>query len=196
MLAPATTARRAELLDALVALFLAEGFRAFTLAELAARLRCSKTTLYALGQTKEQVTVNAVRHFFRTATENVEAEVARRRTPATRIVAYLQAIGTELRSASPAFMADLAAHDAAREVYERNTAAAAERVRRIITAGVGTGEFREVHAAFVADAVAATMQRIQSGAVLAATGLSDAEAYDQLATLVLDGISRSSATAG
>ena len=54
--------------------------------------------------------------------------------------------------------------------------------------GVAAGEFRAVHAAFVADAVAATMQRIQSGAVLAATGLSDAEAYDQLAALALDGI--------
>lgn len=184
----ATTTRHVELLDELVALFLVEGFRTFTLADLAARLRCSKTTLYALGQTKEQVTVNAVRHFFRNATDNVEAQVARRRTPATRIVAYLRAIGTELHAASPAFMADLAAHAATRDVYERNTAAASERVRGLIADGVAAGEFRAVHAAFVADAVAATMQRIQSGAVLAATGLSDAEAYDQLAALVLDGI--------
>ena len=54
--------------------------------------------------------------------------------------------------------------------------------------GVAAGEFRAVHAAFVADAVAATMQQIQSGAVLAVTGLSDAEAYDRLAALALDGI--------
>ena len=53
---------------------------------------------------------------------------------------------------------------------------------------VPAGEFRAVHPAFVADAVAATMQQIQLGAVLAATGLSDAEAYDKLAALVLDGI--------
>jgi hypothetical protein len=32
------------------------------------------------------------------------------------------------------------------------------------------------------------MARIQSGAVLAATGLGDADAYDELAALVLDGI--------
>jgi hypothetical protein len=44
----------------------------------------------------EELMVNAVRHFFRNATDNVEAQVARRRTPATRIVAYLRAIGTEL----------------------------------------------------------------------------------------------------
>jgi hypothetical protein len=49
-------------------------------------------------------------------------------------------------------------------------------------------EVRAVRAASVADAVAATMQRIQVDAVLAVTGLSDAEAYDQLAALVLDGV--------
>ena len=42
-------ARREELLDRLVELFLAEGFRHLTLGDLAARLHCSKSTLYALG---------------------------------------------------------------------------------------------------------------------------------------------------
>ena len=38
------TGRRGELFDELVALFLREGFREFTVDALAARLRCSKTT--------------------------------------------------------------------------------------------------------------------------------------------------------
>jgi hypothetical protein len=53
---------------------------------------------------------------------------------------------------------------------------------------VASGDFRDVHAAFVADTVAGTMQRIQSGDVLRTTGLHDAEAYDELARLVLRGI--------
>jgi AcrR family transcriptional regulator len=185
---PRPTPRHEELLDELVALFLAEGFRHLTLADLAARLRCSKTTLYALGQTKEQVTVNVVKRFFRTAAEEVERATAAHTAPADRIAAYLRAIGAALRPASPAFMADLAGHAACREVYERNTQLAARRVGELIAEGVERGDFRPVHAAFVADTVAATMARIQSGAVLAATGLHDAQAYDALAELVLDGI--------
>jgi AcrR family transcriptional regulator len=171
-----------------VSLFLAEGFRHLTLADLSARLHCSKSTLYALGQTKDQVTVNVVRRFFRTATGQVESAIPAQAPPGMRIAAYLHAIGDALRPASAAFMADLAAHAFAREIYEQNTAIAARRVRELIAEGVSTGEFRSVHASFVADMTAATMARIQTGAVLAATGLGDAHAYDELASVVLEGI--------
>ncbi|ABD12611.1 transcriptional regulator, TetR family [Frankia casuarinae] len=192
---PTARTRPEVLLDDLVDLFLAEGFRTFTLAQLAARLRCSKTTLYALGQSKEQLTVNAVRHYFRRATAQVETETAEAASSADRLVAYLAAIGRALRPASPAFRLDLAAHHVAREVYEHNIAAAAARVRQLIGDGVAAGEFRDVHAAFIADTIAATMERIQTGRVLAATGLHDADAYEELASLVLDGI-RSVTAAG
>jgi AcrR family transcriptional regulator len=190
---PSATRRREELLDELVALFLIEGFRHFTLADLSARLHCSKSTLYALGQTKDQVTVNVVRRFFRAATEAVESAVPAGAVSTDmgagqRIAAYLHAIGDALRPASAAFMADLAGHAFAREIYEQNTAIAARRVSELIAEGVAAGEFRPVHASFVADTAAAAMTRIQSGAVLAATGLGDADAYDELAALLLEGI--------
>jgi AcrR family transcriptional regulator len=180
--------RREELLDQLMSLFLAEGFRHFTLDDLSARLHCSKSTLYGLGQTKDQVTVNVVRRFFRTATEQVESAVPARALAGERIAAYLHAISDALRPASTAFMADLAVHAFAREIYEQNTAIAARRVGVLIAEGVSTGEFRPVHGSFVADMTAATMARIQSGAVRTATGLADADAYDQLAAVVLEGI--------
>lgn len=192
---PVGTSRpRDELLDELLELFLAEGFRGFTLAQLAARLSCSKSTLYALGDSKEQLTANALKHFFRGATEAVEARTAAVEDPADRIAAYLRAVADQLRPASAAFMADLAAHPLGREIYERNTAIAAARVAQLIGEGVRAGRFRAVHEAFVADTVAAAMQRIQTGQVQAATGLDDARAYDELAALVLDGLRSPSAT--
>ena len=121
------TTRRRDLLDELVELFLAEGFQQFTLADLAGRLRCSKTTLYGLGHSKEEVTINAIRRFFRVSATQVEARTSAVRDPAERITEYLLAVAAALRPACPAFMADLAAHPRAREVYERNTAYAAER---------------------------------------------------------------------
>jgi len=180
--------RHEQLLDQLTALFLAEGFAQFTLSDIAKRLRCSKSTLYALGHSKERVTVVAVLRFFQTATTHVEARAAAETEPDARIAAYLGAVADELRLASESFIDDVARHPAARAVYERNTRLAAERVRAMIADGVATGAFREVHGAFVADTVAATMARIQSGEVDARTGLSDAQAYDELASLVLNGI--------
>jgi AcrR family transcriptional regulator len=183
------TARQVELFDQLTALLLAEGFGHLTLDGMASRLRCSKSTLYALADSREQLVRAAVVHFFRGATERVEgrldAEEGRSRE---RIAAYLGAVATELEPASAAFFDDLAAFAPAREVYERNTRMAARRVQQLIAEGVTSGDFREVHAAFVADVVSSVMARIQQRQVAGATGLADAQAYTELAALVVHGI--------
>ena len=64
----ALTDRQLELADSLVDLFVAQGFSAFTLDDIAARLGCSKRTLYVLADSKEQLATLAVRRFFRRAT--------------------------------------------------------------------------------------------------------------------------------
>jgi AcrR family transcriptional regulator len=165
------TARQAQLLDQLEELFLAEGFARFTLEDLAVRLRCSKTTLYALAGSKEQLAVRVVRHFFRRATADVEARTAGEGDPARRVTAYLEAVARALTPASRAFRRDLEAFPPGRAVYEHNTAVA-------------------VHPALVADTVTTSMLRIGRGDTARATGLDDAAAYRELAALLLHGISR------
>ena len=184
------TARQAQLLDQLEELFLAEGFAGFTLEDLAVRLHCSKTTLYALADSKEHTAVRVVRHFFRRATAAVESRTATEEDPARRVTAYLEAVARALTPASRAFHRDLEAFPPGRAVYERNTAAAAERVSALITEGVAAGRFREVHPALVADTVTTLMLRIGRGDTARATGLDDAAAYRELAALLLHGISR------
>ncbi|WP_435278751.1 TetR/AcrR family transcriptional regulator [Rhodococcus yananensis] len=182
------TARRTELFDALVDLFLAEGFARLTLDAIAARLKCSKSTLYTLAGSKERLVTCATVHFFKRATEQVESAVADIAAPRDRVVVYLTAVGEALSVASEPFMTDLAAFAPAREVYERNTRIAAGRVQELIADGVATGDFRSVHAAFAADLAATMMVRIQQGGVGAATGLDDANAYRELASILTAGI--------
>src|SRR5215218_11007849 len=88
----ALTRRQAELLDQLEELFLAEGFTRFTLEDLALRLHCSKSTLYALAGSKEQLAHRVVKHFFRKATAAVEADTVTEDDPARRVTAYLTAV--------------------------------------------------------------------------------------------------------
>ena len=182
------TARRTELFDALVELFLSEGFAHLTLDEIAARLRCSKSTLYTLAGSKEQLVRAATVHFFRSATEFVEAQVLAESEPRERIAAYLSAVGTALDPASDQFMSDLDAFAPARAVYEQNTRIAARRVQELIAEGVAAGAFRDVHAAFAADLVATVMVRIQQRVVRENTGLDDADAYRELAAILTGGI--------
>ncbi|GAA1292170.1 TetR/AcrR family transcriptional regulator [Pseudonocardia aurantiaca] len=182
--------RREQLFDALVELLLAEGFAHLTLDDLAARLRCSKRTLYALAGSKQQLVRAAVVHFFRGATARVEAVLSGRDDPAGQVGAYLRAVATELGPASARFFDDVAGFPPAAEVYERNTRAAARRVQELVAAGVAAGAFRQVHPEFVADVVTAVMVRIQQRQVATATGLDDAAAYAHLAELLLHGLAK------
>jgi AcrR family transcriptional regulator len=184
------TPRQLQLQDALVELVLAEGFSAATVEDVAARLGCSKRTMYALADSKEQLALLVVREFFRRATAAVEDALAGTRSPTRRVTRYLEAVAEQLRAAGPAFRADVAAFAPAAEVYEQNTAAAAARVRELIDEGIRAGAFRRVPAAFVGEVVTATMRRITSGEIGAATGLDDAQAYSELARLVVAAISR------
>ena len=57
--APPLTDRQADLRARLVDLVVAEGFRHLTVDQVAARLNCSKRSLYALAASKEQLAVLA-----------------------------------------------------------------------------------------------------------------------------------------
>lgn len=179
------TPRQVALLDRLVALLTAEGFADFTLDDIARRLSCSKTTLYALASSKQELVVEAVKQYFRAAESGVEASVDAVAGPAARVTAYLTAVAEQLAPLSRVFMDDLAGFAPAADVYRRNTAAAADRIRALIADGIEAGAFRQVHAAFVGEMVAATMFEIQRGEMFARLELTDAEAYAELASLVL-----------
>jgi AcrR family transcriptional regulator len=184
------TARQLSLRDELTELVLVEGFSELTMDEVAARLGCSKRTLYAIADSREQLATLAVRRFFQRATDQVEQAIARTRSPARRVTRYLEAVAEALRPAGRRFRDDVARFPPAREIYEQNTAAAAVRVRELIDDGIRAGAFRNVSAIFVGEVVTATMRRITSGEIGAATGLGDAEAYTQLAQLVVAAIQR------
>jgi AcrR family transcriptional regulator len=176
--------RRTRVLDELVELFLSEGFAGFTLADLARRLRCSKSTLYLVATSKEQLVAAVVRRFFQRATRAVEAQLDDRGDPAAQLTTYLRAVAGELQAAGPAFFADVAAHPPARDIYETNTRLAAGRVQGLVVEGVRAGRMRDLDAAFVGAAVEQVMTAIHRGDIALSTGLGDAEAYRELARLV------------
>jgi AcrR family transcriptional regulator len=186
------TARRSQrqtaLLDRLVDLMAAEGFAGFTLEDLASRLRCSKSTLYQLAGSKQDLVVTVVRRYFASSVDFVESRVAAQTDPSARVQAYLGAVGEYLRPLSRQFLDDLASYRPASEVYRANTEAAARRIRELISEGIDSGAFRTVHAAFVAEVVAATMAEIQRGELGGRLGLTDSEAYAELASLVVSAL--------
>jgi AcrR family transcriptional regulator len=182
------TVRQKELFGQLIELYQRQGFAGGTLEDTAAVLHCSKSTIYSLAPSREQLVRAVVVAFFRGAAERVDAKVEQVSGPLEKIEAYLRAVAEELEQASEAFMNDVADFGPARETYELNTRVAAGRIRDLISAGVASGAIRRVDATFVADIVSAMMVRIQQREVFANTGLDDATAYQELANFVVSGL--------
>ncbi|MFL6159583.1 MAG: TetR/AcrR family transcriptional regulator [Marmoricola sp.] len=182
--------RGEDLLDQLVELYLARGFAAFGVGDLAATLRCSRSTLYQVASSKEQIVLTAVRRYFRRAAARIEERVQAEPDTGRRLQVYLAAVSDELAPASEQFYLDVAAYPPARALYEDNTRRAAQRVHDIVTAGVEAGTLRPVNARFVGAAVAEVMTAIQAGRIEAAAGLDDADAYRALADLVFRAVER------
>jgi AcrR family transcriptional regulator len=172
-------------MDALEELFLAEGFADQTVESLARRLACSKSTLYGVAASKEQIVTAVVERFFARAARRLADRLRPLDGSAERLHAYLTGIAGELRPATVAFLTDVAAFAPARAAYERNAHYAADRVRALVNDGIGAGEFTAVHAGFVGELVAGAVTSIQTGELTARTGLDAARAYDELAALML-----------
>lgn len=187
-MAAETLPRRDQLTAELIDLFLARGFLAFSVEQLAAHLRCSKSTVYSIAPSKEQIVTSVVRAFFRRATERVEARTTGAGTPAMRIGTYLEAISEELSPASAAFFADLDLFAPAKEIYRQNTQIAAIRVQELVTEGMGAGAISPMNAKFIGAVAGQTMELIHRGRIEAMTGLDDSAAYRALADLIVAGM--------
>jgi AcrR family transcriptional regulator len=180
------SARHSQILSGLVGLFLAEGFLVFSVEDFALRLQCSKSTLYGVAPSKEQLITAVVRAFFRGATERIEVRMELESDPVRRIGTYLDAIAVELAPASATFFADLDAFAPAGEIYTQNTAIAARRVQKLVKAAERPGH--TLDAAFIGAVAGTVMESIQRGEMETVTSLNDAAAYRLLADLIVAGV--------
>lgn len=178
--------RTAALRDGVMELVLAEGFLGLQMADLAARLNCSKSTLYAIAPSKEQLLVSVVRTFFRRATERVEQAVDPDAPAVDRIAAYLTAVSEELAPGSPAFFADLERFAPAGDIYRQNTRAAVVRVQQLVREASPDSD-----SAFLGAMAGLMMESIHRGDIYRSTGLDDSAAYRHLADLIVAGLSAS-----
>jgi AcrR family transcriptional regulator len=176
--------RTAALRDATIDIALSEGFLGLQMSDLAARLNCSKSTLYAIAPSKEQLLVTIVRTFFRRATERVEAAVDPAAPTLDRIGAYLNAVAAELAPASPAFFADLERFAPAGDIYRQNTQIAAARVQDLVLEAAPG-----IDPTFLGTVARLVMESIHRGEISRSTGLDDSAAYRALAELILAGLS-------
>jgi AcrR family transcriptional regulator len=182
----ARTPRQQELFDELLGILLREGFRDFTMDAAAARLHCSKATIYALAGSREELVRTVLVAFFQQVSRGTEEALRGPGGAGDRLLAYLAAMAEQLRPASARFLQDVAGSPVASEVYERNTRIASAKLAELVAEGVAHGEFRPVPTGFIVEMISSAMDRIQQR-----TGMGGVEgpgAYRELGLLIVGGI--------
>ena len=180
--------RRTVMLDQLEQVMLDEGFVGMTVDDFAARLRCSKSTLYRLAPSKEQLVATVARHFFSRAAKRIEAAVATTPTPPKKLEAYLSSVGTEMARGTATFHEQMASQPATAALYRTQSQIAAERVRELIHNGVEAGYFDVADTEFAGQVVATVINAIHLGSYAVALYGGPAQAHANLSQLVLYGV--------
>jgi AcrR family transcriptional regulator len=186
--------RRDELIDELIDLFIREGFLGLSIEDMARELKRSKSTLYSVADSKEQIFVAVARAFFRRATARIEerlhgADQQGADQRAGRIGSYLKAISDEFASASPQYFADLDAFAPTRDIYRANMDAASHRVHDLVIEAVP--ETSRADATFLGTVASQIMEAVHRGEIEQSTGLEHPAAYRALGNLIEAGVTAS-----
>lgn len=177
-------------LDELTTLFLNEGIRDLTIADLAQRMRCSRTRLYEIAPTKEQIFCVVVDRFFRFALEKGRSQAERAADPTSALVDSLAVGVRESARTSVPFLRDVEASDDARHLYDEYQHARTTHFSELIEAGSSLGVFVECNAAVVAEIMFGAALHLRNPAFLARAGLSIDAAFEQFYALLLHGLQR------
>ena len=182
------SARAEATLNALEDIFLKEGFRKVTVAQLARGLRCSRRTLYELAPTKDDLFLLVLdRYLARVRRMGIEA-AATAATPEQAIAAYLHPAVSESRKIGPALSRDVAGFSKARKAWEAHMHQRMALLRGLVDKGVEQGVFRPINAVLVAEIMEASTRRIKDPDFLAATGMPISEAFSELYHLLQYGL--------
>jgi AcrR family transcriptional regulator len=176
------------MLDAIEEIFLTEGFRRVSVGELAARLRCSRRTLYELAASKEELFLIVLDRFLERIRRQGEAAAAAVRDPAVRIEAYLAPGIREVARTRNTLFSDIAGFLPAKRLLDDHQRRRMEGVRKIVVAGTRRGVFRGLDPYLVAEVFTLAYRHVSQPDFLAAAELSMTEAYAELSRLLRHGI--------
>ena len=182
------SSRQSEILDELEAVFLAEGFRNLTIADLVDRLHCSRRTLYTLAPSREELVLIVIDRVLGKVATEAASKAAVTPDPADAITAFLGAGVLSLSRARRSFTEDVESYMPTKYLYDRHVHSALGALSRLVAEGVEQGMFRAYHPPLVAEILDAAVERIRRPEALARAGVSTSQALAELGELMRYGL--------
>lgn len=153
--------RSRQVLDGLEALVVAEGFAAFTLADLARRLRCSLRVFYEIAPNRHELLRVAVDRRMRRLGRLVRQEIADLQDPLDKLHTLLTLEVSTLQGTSEQFRLDAQAVPSIAELIADHKRYGAAMIHDILVEGMAQGRFRTVDPLAVMEFIDAAVSRLE-----------------------------------
>lgn len=179
--------RHREVLDHLESVFLAEGFAATTVAQLASAVGCSRRTLYELAPSKDALVLIVLDRFLHRVGRTARTAIDESAPIPDQLRSYFNG-AIELQRLTAAFADDLADDPAARRLLDRHFRYVMTVLEGLISKGIDDGVFRKVPAGVAAGVLAGSGLYFSQPEILHDVALTRDEASAQIADLVLQSL--------
>lgn len=165
-----------RVLHAVKVMMMAEGFLHLSTSEIAARQRCSKSTLYRLASNADGLFELVVRLWIAEGEDELERRLPAQTGFAERLAAFLDVVVQETGRVSPRFLQDAVFITSSHRLIGQLRLRREETLRGIIESGIAASEFRPVNARLVAKMLIMTVEGVCNPDVLAEVGLPASDA--------------------
>ncbi len=183
------SARGREILDAIEEWIVEEGFGSLTIEKIVARLKCSRSTLYDLAPSREELVLVVVDRRLRRIGAIKHERLEELDDPAAKIRLLIGSQDLHIQATGLRFMEDVAKAPAVQRLISDHLRYGVAQLRDLVEQGIRSGQFHQtLDSRIVAETIDASLSRIQNPVVLRESGTSFDDASRALATLLLDGL--------
>ena len=171
---------RTELLDELAVVFAADGFADVTVGELAHRLRCSRSTLYRVAPTHDELVLAALGQVFTRIKNRANEAATAAQGDAVRLQVWALATIEAAGALTPRLRSDIAAWEPARSALETELQGILADFALLFQAAVEAGEIRPANPIFAFQWLQAACSLANDPAFLESAGLSYSDALEEI----------------
>jgi AcrR family transcriptional regulator len=180
--------RSAELLETLEAIILNDGFARLSVSDMAARLGCSKRTIYSLAPTKNDLVLQIVEGFFAGIRSEARQAMGQVEDPREQLFEYLQVGVRAAQRLGAVAIADIDRWEPARRVWQNHVRLRVDGLTELIEGGIAHGTFRDVNPKLVAELAFASINRLREPDFYRSTDISISEAFEEFYRMLLDSL--------
>ncbi|GAA0919350.1 TetR/AcrR family transcriptional regulator [Pseudonocardia zijingensis] len=177
-----------RLLQDLESMMMRDGFARLSLDDVAKRLRCSKTTLYRLAGSRDELFALVIELWLARSRDRGWVQYDAATDWPGRLTGFLSAGWWGSRGVSAAFMRDLVAFPVGYDALLRHQDRRQADLEEILRAGVAEGAFQDVHPKLAAALLLSTWRHIVDPNFLASVGITLDEAFIETQRIFTGGL--------